>query len=443
MSVFPAAVFVVLLGGLAVQERAACATWVDCREQAQAAAAAGDYERFHDLAWLAVQQGRPNDPELMRMLARAQSLSGRPLDALVMLRRLAAMNVATDAATSDDFRRVRALPGWADLERTLAGLPPASPPEPPPPAPATDAVTVPPPARAASRNRAVEEAGAPPAVSTPGGAEMLRFHAPPFTPAGLAYDRVSRRFIVGDRRGQRLAVIDEFSHQLSTLAGAGGTGFGDLAGLEIDPRDGTLWVISQAAGGGRLHKLQLISARALASFEPPASDPPARFVDVALADRGTVLVLDAAARQLLRLRAGATSLQVASSLGDRVPLSVAPAGGNVAYIAYDSGLARVPVGGGGAVDVKAADGVPLTGLVRVRWHNGSIVAIQKAGAGYRAVRLRLARGGRTVTALEVLDAAVDTADPSATSITVGTLYYLAPDDADGAMVIRRVGLGGR
>lgn len=431
MFVFPAAVVVALLGGVAVQERAACATWADCREQAHAAAAAGDYERFHDLAWLAVRKGRSNDPELMRMLARAQSLSGRPLDALVMLRRLVGMGVATDAATSDDFRRVRALPGWADIERTIAGLPPAPPPERLPP-PVADAVTAPP----------VEVGGGPPSAPPSGGAEMLRFHAPPFTPAGLAYDRVSRRFIVGDRGGQRLAVIDEFSHQLSTLAGAGGTGFGDLAGLEIDPRDGTLWVISQAAAGGRLHKLQLISARALARFEPPASESPARFVDVALADRGTVLVLDAGARQLLRLPAGGTSLQVASSLGDRVPLSVAPAGGNVAYVAYESGLARVAVGGGAAVDVKATDGIPLGGLVRVRWHNGSIVAIQKTGAGYRAVRLRLARNGRTVTALDVLDAAVDTADPSATSIAADMLYYLAAEDADGAMVIRRVGLAG-
>ena len=54
------------------------------------------------------------------MLARAQSLSGRPLDALVMLQRLAA-GLATDAATSDDFRRVRALPGWEDFPRGVDG----------------------------------------------------------------------------------------------------------------------------------------------------------------------------------------------------------------------------------------------------------------------------------------------------------------------------------
>ena len=58
----------------------------------------------------------------MRMLARAQSLSGRPLDALVMLERLlGAGRRRRDAATSDDFRRVRALPGWADFEQRARG----------------------------------------------------------------------------------------------------------------------------------------------------------------------------------------------------------------------------------------------------------------------------------------------------------------------------------
>ena len=88
-----------------------CRAWQECRQLALDAAARQDYDAFHDLAWRALQAGPKNDPALMTMLARAQSLSGRPGDALVMLRRLAALAVVTDAATSDDFARVRALPG--------------------------------------------------------------------------------------------------------------------------------------------------------------------------------------------------------------------------------------------------------------------------------------------------------------------------------------------
>ena len=67
---------------------------------AEAAREAGDYEAFHDFAWAAYREGTSNDPELMLLVARAQSLSGRPGDALVMLERIAAVGASTDAATS-------------------------------------------------------------------------------------------------------------------------------------------------------------------------------------------------------------------------------------------------------------------------------------------------------------------------------------------------------
>src|SRR5690606_33540708 len=70
-------------------------------------------------AWAAFNQGKKNDPELMLLVARAQSLSGRPGDALVMLERIAALGGATDAATSDDFARVRALPRWPEVAAKL------------------------------------------------------------------------------------------------------------------------------------------------------------------------------------------------------------------------------------------------------------------------------------------------------------------------------------
>ena len=102
---------------------APCADAADCRARAEAAALAGDFEVFHDLAWRAFQKGKPNDPEAMALLARAQALSGRLGDALVMLGRLTDLGRATDAATKDDFKFVRVLPGWPALEARLTGKP--------------------------------------------------------------------------------------------------------------------------------------------------------------------------------------------------------------------------------------------------------------------------------------------------------------------------------
>src|SRR4029078_11244630 len=86
-----------------------CSGWQECRAMALAAADRGEFETFHNLAWRAVHTGPPRDPTLMLMLARAQALSGRPHDALVMLDRLAQMGVPSDADTNEDFQRTRPL----------------------------------------------------------------------------------------------------------------------------------------------------------------------------------------------------------------------------------------------------------------------------------------------------------------------------------------------
>ena len=91
-----------------------CGDATSCRQAALDAQSRSDFELFHDLAWRAVQKGPRNDPELMTLLARAQSLSGRPGDALVMLRRLAQLGATVDVG-NDDFERVRALPAWPEL----------------------------------------------------------------------------------------------------------------------------------------------------------------------------------------------------------------------------------------------------------------------------------------------------------------------------------------
>src|SRR5690606_16751327 len=85
----------------------ACADLESCRTAALEAEAAGDGERFHDLAWRVMQLAPKDDAAAMYVVARAQAASGRSSDALVMLRRLAEAGVATDAADLDVFARVR------------------------------------------------------------------------------------------------------------------------------------------------------------------------------------------------------------------------------------------------------------------------------------------------------------------------------------------------
>ncbi len=452
-----------------------CKEWHECQQMALDAAARQDYETFHDLAWRAVQTGPKNDPDLMYLLARAQSLSGRPSDALVMLQRLAQMGRKTDAATNDDFRRVRALPGWAEMEGTTAAATAAG------AAPATSPPTVKETAAASSRDVDTRKPredtkpsppAAPAANSAPSAAdsavaakpadartaasplavESLRFTATASTPAGLAYDAVSRRFIVADRDARKLTVVDEFSQHVANLASAQSAGFGNIAALEIDTRQGNLWVVStdtastndpppQPAGQSlhtTLHKLQLISGRVLQSFVLPDRLGAATFADVAVTPDSTVLALDDSGQRIIRLRARSTELEVAATLKDR-PLTIAPASDARAYVATADGIVVVDLGSRAMTKLKAASGVNLARVSRLRWHKGSLVGIQQNDGAYQAVRFTLDPSGSRATRQQILDASLPTIEPTAAAVAGGVLYYLATGNGS-EMVIRKITL---
>ena len=263
---------------------------------AEAALAAKDYERFHDLAWAAYRKGKSTDPESMLLVARAQSLSGRPLDALVMLERIATLGAATDAPTSDDFARVRALPRWPDVAEKLGApsttkAPASSAKDPAPPAkapapakdPAPPAKDTAPPAKdpAPSAKAPTPSAKAP----APSAKSPLLFTTV-LTPDALAYDAVSRRYIIADRKARRIAVVDENTGQVATLVGALGA-LGEIGGMAIDSREGDLWVVSTGDEGPQLHRMQLISGRVLSTV---ALDVPDAIVGVAhVRDAGLVV----------------------------------------------------------------------------------------------------------------------------------------------------------
>ena len=446
-----------------------CKEWHECRQMALDAAVRQEYETFHDLAWRTVQTGPKNDPDLMYLLARAQSLSGRPGDALVMLQRLAQMGRKTDAATNDDFRRVRALPGWAQIEGAAAPAPavgaapaPSSPPpikEPAAVAPSRDAGT-----RKSGEDIKPTPPAAPPAVSAPASkpvdarspasplaVDSLRFNATAAAPAGLAYDAVSRRFIVADREARKLTVVDEFSQHVANLASAQSAGFGSIAALEIDTRQGNLWVVSTDTASKdpasqpsdqplhtTLHKLQLISGRVLQSFVLPPRLGAARFADVAVTPDSTVLALDDSGQRIIRLRAKSTDLEVAATLNDR-PITIAPASDARVYVATAEGIVVVDLGSRAVTKLKAASGVNLARVSRLRWHKGSLIAIQQNDGAYQAVRFTLDPSGSRAIRQQILDASLPTIEPTAAAVAGGVLYYLATVDGS-EMVIRKIAL---
>ena len=403
-----------------------CSDWRGCRQMALAAADRRDFEAFHDLAWRAVQLGPSRDPALLLLLARAQAVSGRPHDALVMLDRLAEMGVASDAETHDDFVRTRELPGWPEVAAHIERVTHR---ESPPAANPTAAPTTTPPPTATPAPAAAPAAVTAPVANVPRPAPMeaVRFSSGAFTPAGLAYDAVSGRFLFGDRLGRRLFVVSERSNRATDFVRADPTGIQEVAAIEIDAKRGDLWVASTTPGesAGTLHKLQLISGRALRSYRLDADVEPVTFADLAVTAGGAVLVLDSASRQLFELRPGATALERVIRLDVQEPTSVAAADERTAYVAHRDGMSRIDLQTRTATPLAAPKRVSLDRLERIRWHDHALIAVRVEEDGSRRIiQFDVNDSRRAVVRATTLEQSIASAGPIFVTFWDDELVYL-------------------
>jgi hypothetical protein len=360
-----------------------------------------------------------------------------------MLRRLAQLGASVDLG-NDDFQRVRALPAWPELAAVFERGKPAD-----------NAAASPKSAeRAAERSptRADElKDSAPPApdkkresgketAETPAAApaseeEVLPDEMASLEPAGLAYDGVSRRFIVGDRRENKLVIFDDVFKRATNMVGAGSAGFFALTAIEIDPKRGDLWITNSGADrGASLHKLQLVSGRVLFEISVPAELGPTALVDAAVLGDGEVLLLDAEGRRILGLLPAARSFKRAATVDVEGATSITSNGGSIAYVAHRQGLLRVDLAARKATPVRGAP----AGLLRIRCNGHALVGVQPAGKGHRIVRIRLDATGSKMVRMDVLDASTTMPDAAALTIADGMLYYLT--SVNGDAVLRRARL---
>ena len=337
----------------------------------------------------------------MYLLARAQVLSGRPHDALVMLQRLADMGVATGAATDADFARTRELPGWPEVAAAIAR--------------AGSETHLPRRTESANATRATprrqrfrlrQPVSFPSRSIPPASSDAVRFSTPQFLAAGLAYDAVSRRFVIGDALGRKLIVVGVGADHTDDLVRGDSARFDDVVALGIDEMRGNLWVTSTSdtSGESALHRLQLVSGRPLRSYGLAPGIGRTRLVDLAVQASGDVIALDSSGNRLVRLASGSSDLTVAMSLKLTGARSIAPRADGALYVAHDAGIARVDLRSGTVAALTAPRGFDLGRFDVIRAHGNALIGLQTAPAGSRQlVRLTLNAAGRAVTAGTVID----------------------------------------
>jgi len=252
-------------------------------------------------------------------------------------------------------------------------------------------------------------------------------------PGGLAYDAVSQRLLFGDVTGRRLFVVGEGSDRTVDLVRADSAGFDDVTAIALDGRRGDLWVASSGTseGGGAIHRLQLISGRALARSPVPGQEL-MRLSDMAVTDEGTLLILDSATPRLFTKRPGAATIALLMPLTVSSPVSITVSDdGRAAYVAHSEGITYIDVSARRARPLDAAKHITLAGFEFIRWHRDGLVGSQVQPDGSRGlVRLRLNRDHTAVNQATLIDDPAFSGGSAAfATISGDDLYYVVAEGA--------------
>ena len=413
------------------QQAPPCATAEACRQSTQAAITAGDFERAHDLAWLAYQKAPRQHAETMILLARAQSLSGRGDDALVMLRRVAEAGVLVpDVDSNDDFVRVRNHPQWPQLREAFDRVAATAGPRPAPPESVAPAMTTNAPTSEGSAPTTPVTAKPSPPITPVRVGDDLALPDTSFRPAAIAYDAVSARFVLGAAASDALTVLSQTSTNAAAFTSRGWSGLENTTALVIDRAAGDLWVAVHGASGARLHRLQLISGRRLEVIDAP-DDTPAELIAIAPTREG-LFALDSAGKRVLWRAPQAKALASYATLPPAVTPTALAHSHEALYVAHTGGVLRIHLGSRRQAPLKA-DGDALRDLHSIAWHDGVLLGIRSAGNERTVVRLVLNASGTTVTRVDRLGPAA----ADAATLAAGVYYYFT-SDAQGGRVLRGI-----
>ncbi len=236
---------------------------------------------------------------------------------------------------------------------------------------------------------------------------------------------MSRRFVIGDRRANRLLIVDEVTKNTVNYVSASSAGFYDeLTAFSIDARRGDLWVTSARGTGDEaasvVHKLQLVSGRTLLEARAAEKSGAVRLVGVAATPDGTVYALDAAGNRLFRALPGSRTFTEVMRFDSAIGSAIAAVDDTTLYVAGAKGLLRVDPIAKSAAAVKTPE--QLTGFESLVWRSGSLLGVERVAESYLVVRVKLDPAGTRAQPRQILAASP--------TVTVGTLagdsfYYLS------------------
>lgn len=361
------------------------------------------YEAHDVPAFLAhareAQRLRPDHGGVTYTLASACALSGDTAGAFAMLRRFAKLGYTADVMADSDFARLRSLPAFEAIRRSLA------------------------------RN------------ATPVMRSQAAFTLPErdLLTEGIAYDPRTGAFFVGSVHHRKIIRVDR-SGRVDEFIAPARDGLWAPLGMRADSARGLLWVATTAvpqmvgydtadAGRSGLYAFDLATGALRGRYLLPRDGSPHALGDVVITRAGDVYASDSRAPAIYRVPAGADTVEefLRSPLLLSAQGMAFDRGEHTMYLAdYSRGLLRVDLATRAIQPMPAADGVLTLGIDGLYAVGDALIGVQNGVAPYRVVRLHLDGDGRRVVAAEVLERArPDYAEPTLGVVVGRTLYYVA------------------
>ena len=225
---------------------------------------------------------------------------------------------------------------------------------------------------------ALARAATPETVAEIGGPLLLE---------GIAHD--GRRLYLGAIAGRSILTLDRAGRPSMLLSEP----MLGVFGLASDAGRNRLWAATALLGTpGRSELVQIdtLARRVVDRYPAPPGNPKAHFGDVLLAPNGDVYVSDSIGGAVLRLRAGAKSLETVVPAGTlKSPQGMVIQGGRLILANYGTGLHQVDLATGA---LTAIDGANVRGVDGLLAWKGDLIAIQNGASTPRVIRIALPTG---------------------------------------------------
>lgn len=282
----------------------------------------------------------------------------------------------------------------------------------------------------------------------------FRIDARAFLPEGIAFDRVTRSFLVGSVHQRRIVRIDSAGIARDFVAAAAGASsppalaarassppgqsrlFG-VFGIAVDAARRRVWVTTAALsqvrdvtsaelGHTAVHVYDADTGELERSYAPIDSAAH-RFGDVAVDTvSGDAYVSDDDAGAVYRIRNGSgelSALVTSGSLDSPQGMAVFPAEQRLIVADYSTGLWQVDMRTGGIVQLHGERPLHLIGLDGLARHGGDVIVIQNYPEPHRVLRIALSPELDRITGYEVIESMNEAFSEPTLGVVVGDAFY--------------------